>query len=520
MDFAHLIRQAARHHRENVAVVHGDREQTYTELFERASRLANALRGLGLAQGDRVALLTPNGFETIEQLAGVALGGYVRSGLYTHQTGELNAYMMDLVDARALLVHADHVEEIEPHLGALTQLEHVLVFGGDARGHLAYERVLADAAPDDPQVELRPGDGHVVRFSAGTTGRPKGIYHTNAAWMNVENEWRLGLPQLDDRDRYLAAGPLTHLAIICVWPILQAGGRVVVMEAFDPGRALELIERERISFAVVVPTMIQALLDDPDVDRRDLSSLRCLHYAASPISERTAIRALERFGPILVQMYAQSEAIPATMLHAHQHLPQGSERERRWLRSIGRPTPNTIITVVDDAGRALPAGEVGEIAISSPGRMTEIWKDPAATAERLLPDGSVLTRDMGYMDEEGFVYLSDRKEDLIISGGYNIWPAELERAIATHAAVREVCVVGVPHERWGETPKAVVVLEEGASLSAAEVIELTREQVGSVKKVTSVEFAGELPKSGVGKVLRREVRAPFWPDVARHVSGA
>lgn len=520
MDFAQLIRQAARHHRDNVAVIHGDRRQSYTELFDRASRLANVLSDLGLQRGDRVALLTPNAFETIEQIAGVALGGYVRSALYTHQTGELNAYMMELVDARALIVHADHLAAIEPHLADVETLEHVIVFAGDAGGQLDYEQLLATASGADPQVALRPDDGHVVRFSAGTTGRPKGIYHTNAAWMAVENEWRLAIPQIDDRDRYLAAGPLTHLAIICVWPILQAGGRVVVMEAFDAGRALELIERERITFAVIVPTMIQALLDDPDVDRRDLSSLRCLHYAASPISERTAIRALERFGPIMVQMYAQSEAIPATMLLAHQHLPEGDERERRWLRSIGRRTPNTVITVVGDDGRELPPGEIGEIAISSPGRMTEIWKDPAATAERLLPDGSVLTRDMGWIDEDGFVYLSDRKEDMIISGGYNIWPAELERAIATHAAVREVCVVGVPHDRWGETPMAVVVLEEGASLTAEEVIALTREQVGSVKKVTSVEFAGALPKSGVGKVLRREVRAPFWPDAARHVSGA
>lgn len=520
MDFAQLIRQAARHHRERIAVVHEERQQTYVELFERASRLANALSDLGLRRGDRVALLTPNAFETIEQLAGVALGGYVRSGLYTHQTGELNAYMMDLVDARALIVHADHLEAVEPHLDGLSTLEHVIVFGGDARGRTDYEALLAAASPADPNVALHPDEGHVVRFSAGTTGRPKGIYHTNAAWMGVENEWRLAIPQLDDRDRYLAAGPLTHLAIICVWPILQAGGRVVVMEAFDPGRALELIERERITIAVIVPTMIQALLEHPEIDGRDLSSLRCLHYAASPISERTAIRALDRFGPILVQMYAQSEAIPATMLLAHQHLPTGDARERRWLRSIGRPTPNTVITVVDDDGNELPAGEVGEIAISSPGRMTEIWKDPDTTAERLLPDGSVLTRDMGFVDEDGFVYLTDRKEDMIISGGYNIWPAELERAIATHDAVREVCVVGVPHERWGETPKAVVVLEAGRSLSADEVVELTRDGVGSVKKVTSVDFVAELPKSGVGKVLRREVRAPFWPDGVRHVSGA
>jgi acyl-CoA synthetase (AMP-forming)/AMP-acid ligase II len=219
-------------------------------------------------------------------------------------------------------------------------------------------------------------------------------------------------------------------------------------------------------------------------------------------------------------MYGQSEAVPATMLLAHQHCPHGSERERRWMRSVGRPTPNTKVTIVDEDGNPLPRGEIGEIAVSTPGAMSGLWNDPEGTAARLLPDGSVLTRDMGRLDEDGFLYLADRKEDMIISGGYNIWPAELENAIAAHPAVSEVCVVGVPHEKWGETPKAVVVLEAGAALDPADLIELTRERVGAVQKVTSVEVVDELPKSGVGKVLRREVRERYWADRSERVAGA
>jgi acyl-CoA synthetase (AMP-forming)/AMP-acid ligase II len=340
-----------------------------------------------------------------------------------------------------------------------------------------------------------------------------GIYHTVSRWLAIGDEYRWVTPQIDERDRYLAAGQLTHAAVIFLWPMLQVGGRIVVMEAFDPALALRLIEEQRITFTLMVPTMIQVLVDHPDAATRDLSSLRCLNYAASPISETTMAAALEVFGPVLYQMYGQSEAVPATMLLPHQHrLP--------WTRSVGRPTPNTKITVADEEGRPLPRGEIGEIAVRTPGSMSGLWNDPEGTAARLLADGSVLTRDMGYVSEDGFVHLADRKEDMIISGGYNIWPAELENAIASHPAVSEVCVVGVPHERWGETPVAVVVPRAGATVEAEELIALTRERCGSVKKVTAVEFADELPKSGVGKVLRREVRERYWTGRPERVAGA
>jgi acyl-CoA synthetase (AMP-forming)/AMP-acid ligase II len=209
------------------------------------------------------------------------------------------------------------------------------------------------------------------------------------------------------------------------------------------------------------------------------------------------------------------------MLLPHQHCPHGSERERRWMRSVGRPTPNTTITILGEDGDPLPPGEVGEVAVKTPGQMNGLWNDPGGTNARLTSDGSVLTRDMGRLDEDGFLYLADRKEDMIISGGYNIWPAELENAIAAHPAVGEVCVVGVPHEKWGETPIAVVVVAPGTDPPDPEdLIALTRDRVGSVMKITRVEFVDQLPKSGVGKVLRREVRERFWEGRESRVSGA
>jgi acyl-CoA synthetase (AMP-forming)/AMP-acid ligase II len=517
VDFSTILRNSAARYAANTAVWHDGNEQSYGQLFTRACRLANALADLGLAKSDRVAMLGANGPQTVEQIAGVALGGYVRVALYAHQTGEVNAYLMNHVEARTLIVEAGRLDELQPHLDGVASLEHVIVYGGEDDG---YERALAASSPDDPGTRQDPDDIHVIRFSAGTTGRPKGIYHTVARWLAIGDEYRWVTPQIDERDSYLAAGPLTHAAVIFLWPMLQVGGRIVVLEAFEPQRALELIEQQRITFTLMVPTMIQALVAHPDASTRDLSSLRCLNYAASPISETTMTKAVDLLGPVLFQMYGQSEAVPVTMLLADQHCPHGSERERRWMRSVGRPTPNSTVTIVDEHGEPLPTNEIGEVAVRTPGQMSGLWNDPEGTKARTLKDGSVLTRDMGRLDEDGFLYLADRKEDMIISGGYNIWPAELENAIASHPAVSEVCVVGVPHEKWGETPIAVVVTKPGTRPDPQELITLTRDKVGSVMKVTRVEFADELPKSGVGKVLRRVVRERYWEGRGERVSGA
>ncbi|HWE33255.1 MAG TPA: AMP-binding protein [Solirubrobacteraceae bacterium] len=523
MDFATVVRTSARQYATNAAVWHDGEIQTYAQLYERGCRLANALGNLGLDKRDRVALLGANGPNTVEQIAGVALGGFIRAALYAHQTGEVNAYLLDHVGARALIIHEAHLQELVPHLAGVPSLEYVIVYGAVAHegDYLDYERLLAGASAADPQIPQSPQDGHVIRFSAGTTGRPKGIYHTVEAWLGLCNEYRWVTPQIDERDSYLAAGPLTHAAVIFLWPMLMVGARIVVMEAFDPQRALQLIDEQRITFTLVVPTMIQAMVAHRDAATRDLSTLRCLNYAASPISETTLTKAVDVFGPVLYQLYAQSEAVPATMLLPHQHCPRGSERERRWMRSVGRATPNAKLTIVDDDGNPLPVGEVGEVAVKTPGQMTGLWDDPEGTARRLTRDGSVRTRDMGRLDDDGFLYLADRKEDMIISGGYNIWPAELENAIAAHPAVAEVCVVGVPHEKWGETPIAVVVPTPGEDApDPDQLIELTRERVGSVMKVTRVEFVDELPKSGVGKVLRRVVRDRYWEGRSERVGGA
>jgi acyl-CoA synthetase (AMP-forming)/AMP-acid ligase II len=507
VDICDHIRERASEQGDRPAVICDGETLTYAELHERSCRLANALAGLGVQPGERVATLGDNCPQTLEQMSGIALGAYVRSSLYTHNSADTNLYLLDLIEAAALLVQRKHYDALAPRLAEVASLRHVLVFDGDVPDQDSdYERALEQAPATLPQLALEPEDPYIIRFSAGTTGKPKGILHTLAGWVAISAETALEMPPLHESDRYLAAGPLAHAAALPVAPTLAAGGTVVVMRAFDPQRFLALVEQERCTTTMLVPTMIQMVVGHSDADRTDLSSLRWMLYGAAPISEQTLERALALWGPIMQQMYGQSEGVPLTVLPAEDHVLDGSEEARRRLRSAGRPTRNCTLQILDPNGNELPVGEVGEIAALTPTAMAGIWRDEQTTSERILPDGALLTRDMGYLDEDGYLFLADRKEDMIISGGFNIWPAELENALASHPAVAEVAVVGVPHEKWGETPKAVVVLREGHHASEQELIDWTREKLGAIKRVTSVDFAEELPKTPLGKVLRRVVR--------------
>lgn len=509
MDLASLIRTGARRHGDHPAIVCDGVAQSYAQVYERSCRLDNALAGLGVEAGERVATLADNSPEALELILGVALGGYVRSSLYTHNSAEVNTYLLDAIEASVLLVQRRHYEAIAPRLGAVPSVRHVIVFDGPTPdGALDYERLLGAAAPGDRGIEMSWDAPQTLRFSAGTTGRPKGIVHSVRGWTAVGTETGLAMPELDTDDRYLASGPLSHATIMPLFPVLAAGGAVVVLRAFEPAAFLDAVEKHRCTVVFGVPTMVQLAAYHPAAAGTDLSSLRFIIYGGSPMTETALNEARRVFGDILVQLYGQSEAAPLTFLSSHDHL----AHEGRWLRSAGKPTPNTRITIVDDAGNPVPPGEIGEIAAHTPTAFTEIWGDAEATKQRLLPDGSVLTRDMGYVDEHGYLFLTDRKEDLIISGGFNLWPAELENALVAHPAVREASVVGIPHDKWGETPMALVVLAEEATATADELIDWTRNKLGAIKRVTSVRFADELPKTPVGKVLRRTVREQYGPS--------
>ena len=506
MDLPLLLRKSARNFPGRAAVVFEDDTLTYAELYERSCRLANALIDLGLRPGDRVGVLGDNTVNSVEEICGLALAGLVRVTMYAHNPPDLQVHALELTGARGLIVQPSYLEGLGNRLGEVPTLEHVVVHGPAADPGQSYD-LLCDKAPaDDPRLTIDPGSPYIIRFSAGTTGLPKGIMHTVRGWWRMGNELALCLPRLDEDSRQLVSGPMTHANGLGVWLQMAAGGAQVVMPRFDPGLFLELTERHRCTWSILVPTMIQMVVDHPDAAQRDVSSLQAVMYGGSPIAEDVLARAQGYWGEIMYQFYGQSESMPATILSPRHHAADETGN-RPKLRSAGRPTPNSHIRILDEDGHDLPAGEVGEIAIRSPGAMEGLWGEPEATAKRLTPDGYVLSRDLGYLDEDGFLFVADRKEDMIISGGYNIWPAEVENALFAHPAVAEAAVVGVPHDKFGETPKAFVVLRPGATVTEAELIAWCREKLGPVKKPTVVEFLDEpLPKSGVGKVLRRMLK--------------
>jgi acyl-coenzyme A synthetase/AMP-(fatty) acid ligase len=512
MNLALMLRRTANGYGDRPAVVLPDKTATWADLYARACRLAQALGAWGVGAGDRVASLGDNSGELLEIVAGCALGNFARAALYPYHSPEVNGYLLDQIGAKAVIVERKYYESLLPELVVRPHLS-VVVIGNAPDSVISYEELLASAEAADPDVPIADDDVHIIRFSSGTTGKPKAIWHSNARWRGQSADFAAILPTMDERDRFLAAGSMTHICVGNLWQIIQSGASVVPMASFDAGDALRLIEHHKITYAVAPPVMLKAMIEHPSVGSGDLKSLRCLWYSGSPIAETTFEGAVKYFGHALYQVYGSSESAPMTVLRPHEHVAvPGSSRHR----SAGRPTHNVDLTIRDDDGHRLPVGEIGEVATRSHGTMSGLWNDPDGTRARTLPDGSVLTRDVGYFDREGYLHLVDRKDDMIVSGGYNIWPAEIEIALVAHPAVREACVVGVPHPRWGETPMAAVVLVEGAQAPAAdELIAFAREHVGGVKKPTRIEFVPELPRNGNGKVLRRLLRDRYVGETAR-----
>ena len=507
-----LIRRGAERFPDNPLLICDDRVQTYAECYQRACGLAEALAGFGLEPGDRVAMLADNSPEALELIFGIALGGFVRASLYTHNTPETNAELLAAIGASAFIVQHRHFAGIAPHLDRVPGMSTVLVCDG-AAGNLGtaldYDDVLSATSAQDPHLAIPSDQPQTIRFSAGTTGRPKAVFHDVAGWTAVGTETARILPTFGPEDRYLAAGPLSHASLMPMPAFVGTGGSIALMRSFDPGRYLAHIAELRCSFSFGVPTMIHAAATHPAVPTTDLSSLRCVAYGGSPITAETMRLARSAFGDVLLQIYGQSEGAPLTFLSPEDHLAEGG----RWLGSAGKPVPGSQLLIVDADGRELPRGEVGEIASRTPSAFAGVWGDAEATKARFLPDGAVLTRDMGYLDDHGYLFLTGRKEDLIISGGFNIWPTELELVLEGHPAVAEAAVVGIPHDRWGETPLALIVpVAGGPAVTEPELVEWTREKLGPVKKLGAVRFGAQLPRSPMGKVLRNQIRDQHTED--------
>ncbi len=507
-----LMARAASHYADLEAVVHGTRRLTFAQSWQRSLCLANGLRSLKLAPGERIGVLEGNCVEAADLFGAAAIANLVRVPLYPRNGIEAHEHMLSHTGCRALVVSEDHAHEVEDLVQRLPQLEHVLIRDGE------YEGWLAEQSDEDPGLEIRDDDYFIIRHTGGTTGLSKGVAYTNKAWLDAGRDWFYTFPAVEPGDKCMHLGPISHGSGYQYLPTWLAGGCNVMLDHFETGETLDVMEREGIGYGFMVPTMMNALVHDNTARGRDFSALKCLLIGAAPIQDATALAAREVFGDVLYQGYGQTEVLPIAMMGPRQWFADvpGSTP----LRACGLALPFAEVEIWDEEDQPLPAGEVGEIVARSDGQMTEFWDNPEATAERIV-NGWVKTGDLGRLDANGYLYVVDRADDMIISGGFNIWPAELENVIASHPGVVEVAVFGVPHEKWGESPHAVCVVEDTDQVDAQELIDLVSDQLGSYKKPGSVTLTVEpLPKSPVGKIKRKDLREPFWEGHERRVSGS
>jgi acyl-CoA synthetase (AMP-forming)/AMP-acid ligase II len=502
--------------RDAIVDVPNGRRLSFAQLDERANRLASGLRdGLGLQPGDRVAILSPNAAEVAETFFACAKAGLVAQPLNWRLAVPEQARILADGAATALLHHRQFAGEVA-ELQRRNDLDYWLDF--DPGNESAYEEVLTRGSPELPPWVAETGgdDPFFILFTGGTTGTSKGALHSHATcFAAMVNQ--AAAERITDDDIYMLLGQMFHIPVVLAMTYL-AHGRPVVLMNFEPGQTLETIEAERVSAFLGITTMLNYMMAVEDFDRYDLSSLRQIMYGGGPMAESVVRQIMERFPCDLMQGYGQTEGCTMSFLPpwVHREIRAGIGVHRA--ASCGLEAHLTSLRVVDEGGTpvARDRAAIGEIVVRSPANMVGYWRRPELTAE-VFRDGWMRTGDMASWDEDGFIYIVDRAKDMVISGGENIYPAQVEACIYRHPAVLECAVFGVPDPTWGEALKAVVVLRPGMSASESEIIELTRRELAGYMKPKSVEFTSELPKGSTGKILKRDLRAPYWEDREREV---
>jgi acyl-CoA synthetase (AMP-forming)/AMP-acid ligase II len=507
-----LIRNAHKFPDKTALVSEEGVSMTFRALNERVNRLSHALLDVGLSKGDRVGVLVHNCHQFIELYFAAAKTGAIFCPYNNHLTQRELKEILDYSTPRFLFLDADFSEMIDGLAPGLNSIEkYVCLQKSDGHSMNSYEDFVARGKNEEPAKEVLENDVLSIIFTAGTTGRPKGAMRTHRHLVSdaVASVIELGVSY---DERVLITFPMYHVACednIVRHSFMPNTIHIKREGGFKPEEALEYIAKERITRCQFVPTMIHSLIQIPDVGRYDLTSLRLILYAGSSMPVELLKKALAVFHCGFAQLYGQTESGPfTTVLKPEDHVLDGSEQRLARLASSGRAVINYEIRIVDEDDNDVPMGQVGEIIGRSEAMMLGYWQMPEET-EKKLRNGWLHTGDLGRIDEDGYVYIVERKNDLIISGGVNVYPREIEEVLYSHPAVSEASVVGLPDEHWGEVVKAVIVLREGATATEAEIIDLCSKRLASFKKPKSVDFWDELPKSSTGKILKKEIRTRY-----------
>lgn len=503
------------------AFVFEGRETTYKQFDERTNQIANALLAEDIPAQSRVAAMGKNSDWYYELLIGSAKADMVTVGINWRLAPPEVAYILNDAEAKLLFVGEEFIPLYEQIKDELTTVQKVVVLADSNDQFPTFNQWLGSQSAEDPGVEVDPESVTVQMYTSGTTGHPKGVQVAHRSFYAL-NEYadQLGEPEEEwtvwtDQDVSLLAMPNFHIGGTG-WALIgmYAGAKNVVLGEFTPAGCLQAIRDYGISKLFIVPAAMQFVLADPTCPDTDFSTLKYIVYGASPIPLPLLQTAMDVFKCGFIQLYGMTETIGVgTYLPAEDHDPKGNKR----MRSAGKTRPGVEVAIRDSEGKDVPNGTIGEICIKSAANMVGYWKRPDATASTLI-DGWVYTGDAGIKDDDGYVYVQDRIKDMIVSGGENVYPAEVESALFGMDAIADVAVIGVPDDRWGEAVKACVVLKPGAEATQEEIIAFAKEKIAGYKVPKSVDFIAELPRNPSGKILKRELRAPYWEGRDRQVN--
>ena len=521
MNFGIYLARSARFWPERPAVLFGSQVLTYRALEARSNQLAHALRAQGLQRGDRVAIVSPNRPEIVEMECAFYKLGLVKVALNARLAPAELADALANAEPAACIAGPQHRTMVQAAAEAVPGLRRFVALDGGAQadGWADYEALLA-AQPATPlREEMRPEELAVLHYTSGSTGKLKAAMQTVGNRFTSLRKVVMGRMQAGPGDVLMLCGPITHASGMFIQPMLFQGATVLLMDRFQPAEILRAIEQQRVTMAFFVPAMIHALLAEPTLRERDLSSLRLLSYGAAPMSPARIREAWAAFGPVLAQGYGAAETTGGVVgLSIADHARAISGERPELLYACGRALGESDVQVLDEAGQPVQGDAIGEICVRGPDVFAGYWRAPALTQEVLGEDGWLRTGDLARVDEEGYIHIVDRKKEMLVSGGFNVYPREVESVLAQHPAVYEDCVIGVPDAHWGEAVKAVVVLRDGQAADAQALMDFCEGRLAGFKRPRSIDFVTALPRNSNGKLSRKDVREPYWQGQQRRVN--
>jgi long-chain acyl-CoA synthetase len=514
--YADIIYRNALIYPDREAFIYGSERVTFGEFNARVNSLIHALWSIGVNKGEGIGVLSWNCLEYADVFGAAQKGGFIISPINVRlQANELDR-LINYSEVNTLFVGQELVELANSLRPRLPNVKNYISFGDSMPGMMCYRDLLANYPTEEPDVQVAEDDPLFICYTSGTTGLPRGALYTHRTAMDNTRTFVI-TKGLQSQDKHITIMPLFHVGgIDNLHAYLYVGGSNVIMKSFDPVATLQAIQNEKATDIQVVPTHLAAIFALPDFNKYDLSSLKRIYYVGSPMPVELLKRGLKTWGPFFLQGYGLTESGPnitALPKEDHMVLDKPTE-EQEMLISCGRPDIGVHVRIVDDNGNDVEPGEVGEIIAQSKHNMIEYWRKPDDTRETII-DGWLYTGDMGRYDERGYIYIVDRKKDMIISGGENIYPREVEETIYKHPSVLEAAVIGIPDPYWTEKVHAVVTLKKGASLTEQELINFCKQRLARYKAPKSVEFVDALPKNPAGKILKRELREKYWKGLQK-----